>query len=264
MANSKYEILRVPPNENSFKHAYEYIKAYLGDSLKVTAHEFYLQVESCYFICTKSEYLGLAYIINKNIVGLANCQVRKVYYLDVVLFKDTEDTYLQCYDLIRTITKDKNDKPILIENVPLSTSNPSIEKLKNALRNLKFKQLKSDGESTTWIRYIDNETPPQNPTAYCFFKGRFRKVDPTQDVDMVDKMVNFHDFNNESIAQDRYIKELQKKNMETATSVRIRPQTEEEFMRQMPFCDCYVFCHSDKSFDINNCDIDSISTWAEK
>ena len=52
--------------------------------------------------------------------------------------------------------------------------------------------------------------------------------------------------------------------MEAATSVKARPQTEEEFMRQMPICDCYVFCHSDKSFDINHCDIDGISTWASK
>lgn len=229
MNKKKYEILRVPPNEKSFNHAYTYIKAYLGDNMKMSEQEFWIDAISCYFASKEySQYTGVAYI--KDTV-----ENNMTYHdLQVVIFDSTaEDLYTMCYDLIRTITKDQNDTIIRIYNVP-----EEADALKKALRNLKFKPCT---DSTQWRRFPLSDTPERKENHYCFNKGRFKEFDYRSDVDTVDKMVSFHNNNTETIAQDRYVKELLEKNRNEKTYSKTCQQTEEDFMRPNPPCNgcCY-------------------------
>lgn len=227
MIDMKYEILRVPPNEKSFNHAYEYIKAYYGNDIKLSEKEFWLNGESCYFATKdESQYIAAAYIRSVTINN------RSCYLLSVATFDPTADSlYTMYYDLIRTITKDKNNKITLIPHI-----GENEDALKKALKNLKFKQ--NGNDATTWMRNPLSGTPERKENYYCFNKGRFKKFDYASDVDTVDKMISFHDVDTTSIAQDQYIKDLLKKNMEEATSTKTCQQTEEEFMRPNPPCGC--------------------------
>lgn len=226
MDKRKYEILRVPPNENSFNHAYAYIKAYYGNDIKLSEKEFWLYGESCYFASKDdSQFVAAAYIRSVTIKN------RSYYLLSVATFDPTTDSlYTMYYDLIKTITKDKNNKPII---AMLASKNDT--PLEKALKNLKFKQVK---DSTLWKKDPLSDTPENGK--YCRFinKGRFKKFNYNSDVDTVDKMVNFHSVNTETIAQDQYIKDLLDKNKNTSTSTKTCQQTEEEFMRPNPPCGC--------------------------
>lgn len=232
----KYEVLRVPPNIDSFRHAYDILKAYLFDVLEMNFNEFYKFCDSCYFLMdsTREYYIGAAYICRKTDVNSELLQYMRVYTLDPILFIDGDeikDSYMKLYDLISTIIKDKNDGMIIVENIPEEKA------YTNALKNTGFMNVSTD-EIIRWVKL-------PKTTDDSFYK----KFDFTKDLDTVDKMVRFHNEHvDESMAQEEYMRRLLEENK--ANHQPDPPQflqTEEDFMRPNPRCDCK--CMTCANFD---------------
>lgn len=223
-----YEILRVPHNENQFMKAYEYMKAYCGDALKVEFPEFYKRVKEIYMIADSCYYLGMGAISHKvwtnyEQPAIFNRYENNVFTLDIVTFSD-DSMYMKIYDLINTIIRDSNDRIIMVENIPNSAKD-----IINALKNNKFKKNRTaDRDYTQSWYYIP---------AGMNIKGDFRVIDPKDPREVIDKMTTFKCQGRDiSELQDQYTKDLLAKNIEemnqqsSSCCGKDQYQTEDEFL----------------------------------
>lgn len=228
-----YEVLRVPPNKDSYKHFYDYILEYVQPQNGVTIvsefDEFYKNVVSAYMLSDGSVYQGICWISNtfKKYGGIPNIYEYAGYYnMCIATFLD-EKNYNKVFDLVQTSIKDKTDKTIVVENVPEDNS-----AVKNALKNNKFKQV-----GTTWYRSLNE---PVYTTDKDYFKGLTTK-EVLDDRNSVDKMVNFHkDINSlkEAEAIDNWMRTL-KDSIDNKVCMKIVKEcriTEADFMHGSECC----------------------------
>lgn len=231
-----YEILRVPHNEDQFKKAYNYMKAYCGNALKLEFPEFYKRVKEIYMIADECYYYGAGYICHKvwtnyEQPAMFNRYNNNVFTLDVIIFSD-DSIYNKIYDLVRTIIRDSNDRIIMVENI----GNKATEII-NALKNNKFKRNKvADRYFTQSWYYI--------PEGYLNDKDDLRKINPRDDLYTIDKMVDFNCNAHKDYSDlvDQYTKDLLARNIEEiqqSSSCNPDYQTIEEFLGTNECChDC--------------------------
>ena len=229
-----YEILRVPPGPGHMKKAYDWFIAFAGGS-RLTWQEFYNSVKSVYMVTNNTGYHGMGIMrLNtltddmKNMIKI-NPADDTVYEMITISFNE-EDRYIKYYELIKTLINDCFDKMIIVQNVP-----NEYKEIVNALKNNKFKPIKSSNQYTTSFYKIGNlwDAP---------IERNFKSFNPRDDLHTIDKHTCLCDnYDREKELQDKLIAYKLNENIEALKNQEINcgciecccdqnRQTAEEFL----------------------------------
>ena len=217
-----YQILRVPPNVDSFLTAYEMIKTATDREYpKEDFNEFYNHTDTIYMVQSdaKARYMGAGWISHDRYSYVPyKFRGEEVYVMQLAFFY-CDLPYSAIYDWIKTIIKDKNDRIIFATNFNKDET-PKV--LIDAYRNNRFK-------------WLDDHTLYHLPDVIEGMNKEdlLQKVDPEK---MDDKVVDRYarmtcNCPDVAAAQEQYMKDLKAKaasELPYATSGCICPCEEED------------------------------------
>lgn len=157
-----YRILRVAPSKCQYRKAFDIIQSFSPSETDFDT--FYNATESIYLIENDNNYEGYAYI------RYSDCGEHPIHYRvtdslvhELVLELITnDDKYNKYRDMIRTISRDKMDRCIVLYDV-----SPDNEDLIRALKVCKYVRTPSEeGFTYCSTKNYDRELTPINPRSY--------------------------------------------------------------------------------------------------
>lgn len=246
-----YSILRVPNNKDQYKEAYNILIAF-NHSYKLSFEDMYAKAKSSYVFFDKCGYEAVAFIRHENYEDINYIPIKFRPYQDSVYVLDlsenfTDSHYFKSFKFIETIIRDNIDRAIIIESIPNNK-----KYIVNALKNLKFKQIKDEGRTyTSYWYYIPNQTH------ITIDERKFIDINPKDDLHTIDKMVHFNCFTDrEAELRDQYTKDLIRKNIDNQEEASINDesvlQTEKEFIGISNSKNCCINSDScDTNWDTN-------------
>lgn len=194
------QILRVPPNKESYLKAYDMIKAATDFEFpKEDFDTFYNNTDSLYLVTKDGHVYNAAGWIRHGECEMTPYKFRgnHCYMIQCASFYCGIDYYL-AYSLIKTLIKDKNDRVIYVDTIDRETANKN---LVNAYVNNRFKW-----QDATHLYHLPDVIEGNNR------EDELQEIDPDKEDDkVIDKYVGYCNEPDIAGAQQKYMADLKAK-----------------------------------------------------